>query len=242
MKILFRDKDIIVCIKPAGVVSTDEPGGTPELIKKEIGEELPVRTVHRLDSVVAGLMVYALSQEAASGLSTQITDGSFTKEYMAVTEGCLKEKAGELRDWLRRNQKERKTYAVEKMGRDAQEAILLYHVLSEKEDCSLVRVKLITGRTHQIRAQFSSRSLPLYSDRKYGAVHKDAGIALWSCHLLFRHPVTGEEMDFSAMPPTRTPWTMFDGYHTAYEEQDVQVEFKRSAAIGNCPHAYACEG
>lgn len=242
MKILYQDKELIVCIKPAGVVSTDEPGGMPERIRQEIGAEQGVRAVHRLDSVVGGLMVYALSSQAAAGLTAQIEDGSFVKEYFAVIEGKMEEAKGELHDLLRRDQKARKTYVVQKPGRDAKEAALQYQVLGVSGDCSLVQVHLLTGRTHQIRAQFSSRKLPLYGDRKYGAVHTDAGIALWSCHLHFVHPVTGEELDFQAFPPAKIPWTAFSGYTAEYEEQDIAVEFKRSRTFSDCPCAHVCDG
>ena len=240
MKILYCDEDIIVCIKPSGAVSTDEPGGMPELIRRTIGEEREVRTVHRLDSVVSGLMVYALTKEAASGLSDQIAEGTFVKEYMAVLEGRPEKDGDELHDYLWRNKRERKTFVVDKQGRNAQEAILRYKTCAKTSQLSLVRVKLITGRTHQIRAQFSSRHLPLYGDKKYGSVNSDARIALWSCHLSFRHPISGKTMDISAKPPARIPWTSFKGFTERYEEQDLVVEFQRSSSFSDCPYAEDC--
>ena len=240
MKILYCDEHIIVCIKPSGAVSMDEPGGMPKLIRQAIGEDKVVRTVHRLDSIVSGLMVYALSKEAASGLSMQMEEGSFGKEYMAVLEGRPKKSKGELRDYLDRNKRERKTYVTDKKNRYAQEAILTYRTCAEVRDYTLVRIKLITGRTHQIRCQFSSRDLPLYGDKKYGSVHGEERIALWSCHLTFKHPVSGKRMDFSALPPERVPWTFFKGYSERYDEHDLVVEFERSKSFSDCPYAETC--
>ena len=243
MKILYQDHDILVCIKPAGVVSTDEPGGMPELIRRAFGEDKAVRTVHRLDAVVSGLMVFALSKEAASLLSSQITGGTFLKEYLAVTEGAPAEKEAELHDYLHRDPKERKTYAVAKPARDAQEAALRYSVCEKAGALSLVRIELITGRTHQIRAQFSSRGLPLYGDRKYGAKHEAPQLALWSCHLRFCHPISGQVMDFAAMPPEKEPWTAFSAaYYEHYDEQDVAVAYQRPATFGDCRFANTCAG
>lgn len=240
MKIIYQDEDILVCIKPSGALSTDEAGGMPELIRQTIGEEHEIRTVHRLDSVVAGLMVYALSKTAASGLTNQITDGTFTKEYMAVIEGRPEKAAGELHDYLIRNKRERKTYVVQKAGRGAEEAILHYKTLDVSGDLSLVRVKLVTGRTHQIRAQFSTRHLPLYGDGKYGSKNRDARIALWSCHLSFRHPVNGKLIDISAKPPKVAPWNVFHGVTEQYAAEDIAIEFQKSPSFRACPYAEDC--
>ena len=210
MKILYADKDILICVKPVGALSTDEPGGMPELLREVLQEEAAeVRTVHRLDRVVGGLMVFARSQAAASSLSRQITDKSFWKEYLAVLHGVPKEKEGLLEDLLFRDSTENKTYVVKRMRKGVREAALEYSVLEEKKGLSLVRIHLLTGRTHQIRAQFSSRSMPLVGDRKYGAAEDNCEIALWSSRLCFKHPRSGKEMDFSLEPPGGFPWSLF---------------------------------
>ena len=206
MELIYQDRDIIVCIKPAGVLSTDEPGGLPELVRQALGDpQANVRTVHRLDRVVSGLMVLARSKKAAAELSRQIREDRFEKEYMAVVHGIV-ESEGTFRDLLQRNKEERKTYIVTAPGKDVQEAILEYKRLGYTEGFSRVQVRLLTGRTHQIRAQFSGRGFPLVGDKKYG-LQEDCDIALWSWRLAFDHPWTGERLEFTRLPPEVYPWT-----------------------------------
>ena len=208
MDIIYQDKDILVCVKPAGVLSTDEPGGLPELVREALGDPgANVRTVHRLDRTVSGLMVLARRSKAASELSRQIRDGEFGKEYMAVCHGTLQDDHGEFRDLLLRNKQERKTYIVAEPGKNVQEAILEYWVLNRAENMTRVRIRLHTGRTHQIRAQFSGRGLPLVGDKKYGIPEDDCRIALWSCRLTFQHPYSGKPMEFQMDPPELYPWS-----------------------------------
>lgn len=208
MELLYLDDDIVVCVKPPRVLSTDEPGGVPELVRQTLGDtEAQVRTVHRLDRVVSGLMVLARSAEAASELSRQIRERSFEKEYLAVLHGIPEKPEGTLRDLLLRNKPERKTYVVSKPAKGVQEAILDYQVIGQTENLSRVRIQLQTGRTHQIRAQFSSRGLPLVGDRKYSLLEDDCEIALWSYRLAFTHPGTGKAMEFILEPPDCYPWT-----------------------------------
>ena len=209
MEIIHQDREIVVCLKPAGVLSTDEPGGVPELLRQQLQTE-EIRTVHRLDRVVGGLMLLARSAAAASELSRQIRDGDFDKRYLAVVHGETPEK-GELRDLLLRNKAERKTYVVSAPARGVQEAVLRYETLGRAEELSLVRIELLTGRTHQIRCQFSSHGWPLVGDRKYSLLEDNCGIALWSNFLSFRHPASGESLQFSAPPPAQWPWTAFPG-------------------------------
>ena len=209
-QILHLDDSFVVCLKPARVLSTDEPGGMPELVRNALGDpNACVRTVHRLDRVVAGLMVLARTPQAASELSRQIRDGEFEKEYQAVVHGTKLDARGRLIDLLLRNKPERKTYVVQEMAKGVQEAILDYWTLGQTKLMTKVRIRLITGRTHQIRAQFSSRNHPLVGDRKYSLNEDPCEIALWSCFLSFRHPLTGEPLKFHADPPQEYPWTDF---------------------------------
>ena len=205
--IIYQDEHILLCVKPPRVLSTDEPGGMPELVRQALGDpEADVRTVHRLDRVVSGLMVLARSAQAASELSRQIREGEFDKEYLAVIHGVPEAPEGRLRDLLLRDKRERKTYVVTEPGKGVQEALLDYRVLASDGGLSKVAIRLITGRTHQIRAQFSGRGLPLVGDRKYSLLEDGCEIALWSHRLKFRHPATGEIMEFRAEPPECYPW------------------------------------
>lgn len=209
MEIIYQDKDIIVCVKPPRVLSTDEPGGLPDLIRQELGDpNANVRTVHRLDRTVSGLMVLARRSKAASELSRQIREGEFHKEYLAVIHGTPEEDAAELQDLLLRNKQERKTYLVTESGKDVQEARLSYQVLNRAQDLTRVRIQLHTGRTHQIRAQFSGRGWPLAGDRKYGIPDEAEEIALWSYRLAFYHPYSGKPMEFILEPPLDYPWSI----------------------------------
>ena len=208
MEILHADNQIVVCVKPVGVLSTDEPGGLPELLRRELGTE-NIRTVHRLDRTVGGLMLLARSRHAAGDLGKQVMEFGIGKEYFAVCEGCPEKEKGDMRDHLWRNRAERKTYALPEPNEETQEALLEYEVLESRGGLSAVAVKLHTGRTHQIRAQFFSRGLPLHGDRKYGGAG-ESGVALWSCALSFAHPKTGERMEFFRLPPDEYPWNKFD--------------------------------
>lgn len=211
MDLIYKDNFIVVGIKPAGVLSTDEEGGMPSLVRDALGDENAcVKTVHRLDRVVSGLMVLARSPECASELSKQIRDGGFDKTYLAVIHGIPEEKKGRMTDLLLRSKPERKTYVVSERGKDVQEAILDYERLDTKDGFSLAKIKLVTGRTHQIRCQFSSRNLPLVGDRKYSTLDDGCDIALWSHELSLNHPESGECMEFKEFPPKKYPWTLFD--------------------------------
>ena len=208
MELIHVDRDIVVCIKPPRVLSTDEPGGLPDLVRHALGDpNANIRTVHRLDRVVSGLMVLARTNKSAAELSRQIREDLFEKEYLAVLHGVPAEDTGTLRDLLLRNKAERKTYVVQEPGKDVQEAVLNYRLLSRTEAMSKVAIELITGRTHQIRAQFSSRELPLVGDRKYSLYEDDCEIALWSHRIAFNHPYTGKRMEFIQEPPAVYPWT-----------------------------------
>ena len=210
MEILYQNANILVCIKPARVLSTDEPGGLPGLVREALGDpKADVRTVHRLDRVVSGVMVLARSANAASELSRQIREDQFRKEYLAVIHGRPENPEGTLRDLLARDKARRMTFVAEAPGKGVQEAALSYRVLEYANGMSLVRVRLHTGRTHQIRVQFSSRGMPLEGERKYAVWNDPCELALWSAKIGFYHPGTGEWVEFSKEPPAVFPWTEF---------------------------------
>ena len=210
MDILYKDDDIIVCIKPPRVLSTDEPGGLPEMIRQALGDlQADIRTVHRLDRVVSGVMVLARNKAAASELSRQIREDLFTKEYLAVVHGSPADLEGEYRDLLGRDKARKMTYVATGPGKDVREAILRYRLLGTNEGMSKVRIRLLTGRTHQIRVQFSSREMPLFGERKYAVLEDGCEIALWSHKVGFTHPGTGVWVEFSHEPPEAFPWDRF---------------------------------
>ena len=207
MDILYFDDDIVVCVKPAKVLSTDEPGGLPELLRQELGTQ-DFRTVHRLDRVVSGLMVVARNAQAASELSRQIREDQFKKEYLAVVHGKPEWDIGRFYDLLGRNKARKMTFVAQHEEKDVQPASLRYRVLNSNNGMSRVRIQLETGRTHQIRVQFASRGLPLVGERKYSELDDPCNIALWSYRLVFTHPKTGKKLTFFQEPPEVYPWNI----------------------------------
>ena len=209
--ILYQDNRILVCVKPAGVISTDTPGGLPDLLRSQLGaDQVPcLRTVHRLDQPVGGVMVLARSRMAARLLSQAVEARQFSKAYLAVLSGVPEQAEGRLEDLLGYDRGRRMAYRAGAPGRDARPARLGYQVLAAQAGRALVRVALETGRTHQIRAQFALRGLPLAGDVKYGGP-AGGGLGLWSWALAFPHPQTGAQVRFCAPPPCRPPWTGFD--------------------------------
>ena len=211
MEILYQDNRIVVAVKPAGIPSTDEPGGMPSLLRQALNTDC-IRTVHRLDAQTGGVMVFARSRMAASLLSQQVREHQFSKCYLAAVHGTPQPQSGEMRDLLGRDSVRRVTYVADTPSADTREALLTYETLDTADGLSLVRVQLHTGRTHQIRVQFTSRGLPLAGDRKYG-IPEDGTVplALWAYRLSFAHPQTGQEMSFTCPPPETEPWTRFKG-------------------------------
>ena len=173
MELLYADKRIAVAVKPPGVLSTDEPGGMPELLRAQLGTPC-IRTVHRLDAATGGVMVFARSAAAASILSGQVREHRFRKIYLAVVRGDPGQ-GGIWRDMLGRDPVRRVTYIAREPGKDVRPAELSYETLAVREGLSLVRVTLHTGRTHQIRVQFAGRGFPLVGDRKYGGAGDGPG-------------------------------------------------------------------
>ncbi len=242
MDIKYADNDILVCVKPSGVLSTDEPGGMPSLLREALGNpSAEIYTVHRLDRVVGGLMVFARTSSAAAELSRQVSDRSFRKEYLAVVHGEPDPEEGTMEDLLFRDSAENKTYVVKRMRKGVRQAALEYKVLKKEDGFSLVSIHLLTGRTHQIRAQFSSRSMPLAGDRKYGSAADSCETALWSSRLCFKHPRTGKKMDFSLEPSGGYPWSLF-GYEGEPLPSFRQIPSPPSVRDYSCPVSARCGG
>ena len=212
MRIIYQETDVLVCVNPPRVLSTDEPGGLPELVRQELNmPEADVRTVHRLDRVVSGLMVLARNAKSASKISRQIREVVYQKEYLAVVHGCPDGDQGTLTDLLLRDKARKMTMVVTQPGKGVQDAVLDYEVIAKTDCMSKVQILLKTGRTHQIRVQFASRGMPLVGERKYSTLEDDCEIALWSCRIGFAHPVTGKKMEFELDPPETYPWNCFYG-------------------------------
>jgi 23S rRNA pseudouridine1911/1915/1917 synthase len=206
IEVLEQNGDWAVCLKPVGVESEKE---MPELLSAMLGGMF--FPVHRLDLNVGGLTVYARNGEAAARLSELIRTGSFRKAYMALVHGNPPA-SGRMDDLLWKDARAKKVYVVQRMRRGVKKAALSYETLwtDTKKDRSLVLVRLETGRTHQIRVQFSSRGMPLAGDKKYGSRFRDWPLALWAASLSFPHPVTGETICRELPPPEELPWTLFD--------------------------------
>lgn len=205
MEILFEDNDIIVCIKPVGIISqADSKGGESMLSLLEEHTKGTIYTIHRLDKETGGVMVYAKSKFAAVKLSAQIAEKGFVKEYLALVGGVPEQKNATLCDLLFHDSKKNKSYVVKRNRKGVKKAVLDYQVLNTKKvegkEYSLIAVKLKTGRTHQIRVQFSYRGMSLAGDKKYGAKDKFTSLGLWSNKLKFIHPKLKKEMEFSIAP------------------------------------------
>ncbi len=209
IEILFEDADILVCIKPAGYLSEESDSGErslPRLIANERGLS-EIFTVHRLDREVSGVMVYAKNRSAAASLSAQVADRSFEKEYLAVLEGVPEADEATLTDLLFKDSRRNKSFVVDRKRAGVKEASLSYKTLDKKDARSLVRIKLHTGRTHQIRVQFASRKMPVMGDGKYGSSVRSSEIALASCYISFKHPRSAERVSFS-YSPTGEMWEL----------------------------------
>ena len=179
----------------------------PALLRAALGGEF--YPVHRLDQPAGGVMVYARTKPAAARLSAAVQTEAFGKEYLAVLDGWPEAREDALCDLLFFDRQKKKSYVVKRARAGVKQARLSYRVLETAQERALARVKLDTGRTHQIRVQFSSRGWPLTGDGKYGSRENRCTLALWSAELRFPHPVHGEEMRFAARPPETYPWTLF---------------------------------
>ncbi len=212
MKILFEDKEIIVLVKPVGVPSeTTQNGekGILDLLKNQLGLT-EAFLLHRLDRNVGGVMVFAKTKKSAAHISKQIQENNFKKTYLAVVDGVIEEKQGIYKDLLFKDSSKNRSYVVNRMRKGVKEASLEYVVLNENNNKSLVKVTLHTGRTHQIRVQFSSRKTPLCGDIKYGSKDRQSDIALFSHSISFCHPVTNEVLTFKEYPTKIDyPWNLF---------------------------------
>ena len=214
MKIIYEDNHLLVVLKPINIPVQEDDSKDLDMLtylKKYLKEKynkpgnVYLGLVHRLDRPVSGIMVISKTSKAASRLSEQIRNHTFKKEYMAVLCGKTPKK-DILVDKLLKNPKTNTTVVSEK----GKEAILSYELIKYKNNYSLVKINLETGRSHQIRVQFSSRGYPLYGDQRYNkkALPKQQ-IALFANRLEFIHPVTKEKLFFEEELPNFEPWNIF---------------------------------
>lgn len=191
MEILYSDRDIAVCVKPVGLDSEME---VPAALKEALGGEL--FPIHRLDKNVGGVMVYARTKRSAAALSKAVQEGTMVKEYVALVHGTPPD-SGDWEDLLFKDSRKNKVFVVKRERKGVKKARLEFRRLTEGEN-SLVRIRLHTGRSHQIRVQFSSRGYPLVGDHKYGARDTSPAPMLFSCRLTF--PLRGETQTFEKLP------------------------------------------
>ena len=221
VEIVFRDRSIIVCKKPAGVACESASGKNTitEFVADtltESGEPSPVYVglVHRLDQVTSGLMLLSADKRLTGKISEAIAGKEAKKEYLAVVHGKPDSESGQMRDLLFRDSSKNKSYVVKRERRGVREASLEYTLIDTKDSpigqLSLVKIKLGTGRTHQIRVQFSSRGMSLVGDGKYGALDNAPSVALLSYRLSFDHPISKKPMTFEISPPDEFPWSIFE--------------------------------
>ena len=205
--ILFENNDFIVCIKPIGTASqNDRSEDMVKILAEQTGSD--IFPVHRLDTAVVGTMVFAKNSKTAAQLSKQITDGSFKKRYLAVVSGKPEEESGFFEDLLFKDSSKNKSYVVKRERKGVKKAKLGYELIASKDNMSLVKVLLYTGRSHQIRVQFASRKMPLIGDGKYGSKDNRCAVALWSNEIAFTFK--NEEVSFISEPEKdKFPWNLF---------------------------------
>lgn len=209
--IVYEDNHLLVVQKPPMLPVQADASGDQDLLsalKNYIGEKYQkpgavyLGLVHRLDRPAGGLMVFARTSKAAARLSEQVRTHSLKRRYLAVVCGNVMPQQGQMEDWLLKDSRENTSRAVPEGTPGAKPARLNYRVVAQNQGLSLVNVQLQTGRSHQIRVQFSTRGWPLWGDQRYNpAAMAGQPLALFSCQLSLMHPTTKQQMNFTALPP-----------------------------------------
>lgn len=216
--IIFKNENFIICKKVIGISSQKSSDGKDMICLISEKTQIPqneIHPIHRLDNPVGGTILYGIGPKNAAQLSKIVSGNKLHKEYLAVIHGEPMEPEAVFKDLLFKDSSKNKSYVVQRMRKGVKEASLEYKVLStvcyNEEKVSLVRIILHTGRTHQIRVQFSHRKMPLMGDRRYGSGKDNCTVALWSHRLKFISPFDGKEKMYSSVPDTETfPWCLFD--------------------------------
>ena len=230
IEVLYEDNHIIVVKKPQNILSQSDITKDADMlslvkdyikIKHNKPGEAYVGLVHRLDRPTGGVMVFAKTSKAAARLCAQIEEKSFEKVYYAVVDGCPVHKQGRLEHFLVKDQT---TNIVSVCGAGvlgAKKAVLTYKVVSSKNNISLVRVEIQTGRSPQIRVQLSSLKTPIWGDGKYGSKKSAQNLALWATKISFVHPTTKQKMTFISLPPMQNePWNQFN--EADFKKEDLR--------------------
>lgn len=216
--VVYEDNHLLVVVKPPNMPTQADASGDPDLhsvMKQYIAEKYQkpgavyLGLVHRLDRPVGGLVVLARTSKAADRLSEQVRKKTLARQYVAAVRGTCPQEA-ELNHWLLKDEKTNTVRAVPAGTMGAKDAKLRYQKAGDAEGLSLLRVKLFTGRSHQIRVQLMTSGNPIWGDARYGNGRPGEQIALWGAHLGMVHPTKKEEMHFTALPPTdKAPWRRF---------------------------------
>ena len=221
LKVIYEDNHIIVVEKIPNIPSQEDKTGDVSMfgiVKKYIKEKYKkpgnvyLGLVHRLDRPVGGIMIFAKTSKAASRLSNQVREKVFKKQYLAVVEGKLEKTKGTLENYLYKDTKNNTSYVVDKNKKQAKLAKLDYEVIeyNKKENVSLLKINLHTGRHHQIRVQLSNIGHSIYGDQKYGKAGKNKQIALWAFKLTIIHPTKKDKMEFIDLPKKIGIWKLFN--------------------------------
>ncbi|MBQ2989699.1 MAG: RluA family pseudouridine synthase [Clostridia bacterium] len=218
VQIVYEDNHLLVVVKPPNMPTQADASGDPDLhstMKQYVAEKYQkpgavyLGLVHRLDRPVGGLVVLARTSKAADRLSEQVRKKTLARQYVAAVRGEAPD-SRELNDWLLKDEKTNTVHAVKEGTPGAKDAKLCYALAGRADGLSLLRVKLFTGRSHQIRVQLSHSGNPIWGDARYGAGRPGEQIALWGAHLGLVHPTKKEEMRFDAPPPrSQAPWRLF---------------------------------
>lgn len=220
MTVVYEDNHIIVVNKDSGeIVQGDKTGDTPlsDIVKEYIRQKYNkpgnvfLGVVHRLDRPVSGLVVFAKTSKALTRLNEMFRIGSVHKTYWAITRNTPPQPSGRLEQWIVRNEKQNKSYVYNREVPNSKKAVLEYSTIGTSDNYTLLEVRLMTGRHHQIRCQLAAMGCPIKGDLKYGAKRSnpDGSISLMSRYVEFVHPVSKETISLSAPLPPHSLWTVF---------------------------------